>query len=631
MLGAILAIFSLNAGCNVGTGDSEYFGKVEPPEGQVLRYIAGAEPETLDPQMSAGQPEARIFMALYEGLVEYHPKTMQPIPAIAERWTVNSDASELVFHLRKNASFSNGDPVTAHDFVYTVRRGLTPKLASRTSFFAWEIKYAKAFNEGGAFVRDATTGEFLRAEESNQEPRQTEVLARETEFSKFINAPARLVVPVDEKAREKVLKANPKLQGLIEGKEFVPVKAEDVGIEAVDDYTLRITLAQSAPYFLGVLPHPFFRVIQQKAVEQYGAHWAKPGRLVASGAFRLVGHRPYNELVVERNPNYWDVDNVRLERIVFYPLEIQTTMLNLYKAGEVDAVFNHTVPAAWLTAGVRRMKDYMDAPENVNEYYIINTTKPPMTDARVRRAFALAIDRLGLAEFRVVAKPLAAFVPEGIYLNYPQPKIEMFNPARARQLLVEAGYGDASGNFDPQKFPVNQLEITYNTGESSQANAEFIQAQWKQNLGLTVQLRSVEWKTFSELRSKLEYKGFARQGWAGDYMDPNAFLSLFTSAGKENGTGWLDQKYVEMLARANREPDQAKRYIMLAEAESYMLEAQPVIPLYTPATSWMKKPYVKGLYPNPATLHAWKFVYIEHEAAKWDRAMPDMTNDLIGD
>ena len=110
-----------------GADRSEYFGKAEPPAGQELRYISGSEPESLDPQVSTGQPEARIYLALYEGLTEYHPVTGEAMPAIAERWEPNGDNSEFTFHLRHNARFSNGDPITAKDFVYTLRRGLRPR------------------------------------------------------------------------------------------------------------------------------------------------------------------------------------------------------------------------------------------------------------------------------------------------------------------------------------------------------------------------------------------------------------------------------------------------------------------------------------------------------------------------
>src|SRR5918997_384034 len=163
---AVLALAAVAAGCAAQAGKSEFFGKIEPPAGQTLRYISGSEPESLDPHRSSGQPETRIFMALYDGLVEYHPKTMQPIPAIAESWTLDEDATEIVFHLRRDAKFSNGEPITAHDFVYSLRRGLRPELAARSAYLAYEIKYAQGINEAGSFVRDPATGRFVTAAEA---------------------------------------------------------------------------------------------------------------------------------------------------------------------------------------------------------------------------------------------------------------------------------------------------------------------------------------------------------------------------------------------------------------------------------------------------------------------------------
>ena len=153
--------------------------------------------------------------------------------------------------------------------------------------------------------------------------------------------------------------------------------------------------------------------------------------------------------------------------------------------------------------------------------------------------------------------------------------------------------------------------------------AEWMQAQWKQNLGITVPLRNMEWKTFLDARAKLEYKGFSRGAWAADYMDPFTFLSIFYIAG-ESGTGWFDQKYVAMLDEANRTPDSKKRYELLAKAEAYMLEQQPVIPIATSSVNWVKKPYVKGMYPNPASLFPWKYVYIERDQSKWDYGTPNL-------
>jgi oligopeptide transport system substrate-binding protein len=146
-LTALAACVALAAGCTTRAETSEYFGKVVPPEGQHLRYISGPEPESLDPHMSTGQPEARLQIGLFDGVTEYHPETAQAIPALAERWEANADNSEFTFYLRE-AKWSNGDPITANDFVYSLRRGLSPELAARSAYLSYYIKGAQAYNEG---------------------------------------------------------------------------------------------------------------------------------------------------------------------------------------------------------------------------------------------------------------------------------------------------------------------------------------------------------------------------------------------------------------------------------------------------------------------------------------------------
>jgi oligopeptide transport system substrate-binding protein len=538
----LAAILPLAAGCTTTAEDSEYFGKTVPPQGQVLRYISGSEPESLDPHVSSGQPEARLYVGLYDGLTEYHPETAEAIPSLAERWEPNQDNSEFTFHLRE-ASWSDGDRITAHDFVYSLRRALDPALASRIAYLAYYVRGAQEYNEGKG-------------------------------------------------------------------------RAEDVGVDAIDDRTVRYRLTQSVPFFPGLVAHQLFRPVPRKAIEAFGPGWTQPAHIVTSGAFTLQTWRPYDRLIFVRNPRYWDAKNVRLERITIYPLEDSTTMMNLFKAGEVDALYNHVPPAAWIDR-LRLTKDHMDRPEAAIDYYQLNTTRPPMNDVRVRKALNMAIDKVGLAAYQRTIKPLTAFTPEGIFPGYPQPHGDPYDAARARSLLADAGYRDAAGNYDPRSFPISEVELTYNTTERNRQIAEFVQAQWKQNLGLTVPLKNMEWKTFLNHRAKLEYKGVARSGWVGDYMDPNTFLELFTTRTGDNGTGWYEQKYVDTLKAANRETDPAKRYAMMAQAEKMLLDAQPVIPLATSSTNWMKKVYVKGMYANPVTIHAWKYVYIEHDPAKW--------------
>ena len=562
---SLILIFAvLLAGC---AGDGRYFGHTEAPAENVLKYVSGSEPESLDPHIPTGQPEARVLMSIYDGLVEYHPKTMDPIPSLAESWEVSEDGTSYTFKLRQTGRFSNGDPITAHDFVYSMRRALSPELAAPNAYLAYYIKNAEEYNSGKA-------------------------------------------------------------------------KAEDVGVEALDDYTYRINLKQPAPFFIGLLCHQFFRVVHRGTVEKFGKEWTKPENIVTSGSFKVLERRPYDRLIVVKDPNFWDAQMVRLDRIEFYPLEEATTIMNLYKSGDVYAVYNHVPPASW-NAVVRRYKDeYLDFPELIVDFYTFNTTKAPMDDIRVRQAFALSVDRDAMAKFRKTTQPLIEFSPEGIFPRYEEARKKVytdelakrgssleewkkrrFDPEKARALLAEAGFpvekrGDS---YVCPTFPVEKVELLYNTAEANRAVAEFIQAQWKQNLGITVTLKNQEFKTFLATRKKLDYMGVARAGWIGDYVDPASFLKLFYTKNNDSSTGWHDPEFDRLLDEANRERDPQRRYEILARAELLMLLAQPVIPLQTASTNWIKKPFVKGLYPNPGTLHAWKFVYIERDESQWDR------------
>ncbi len=652
---AVLAIATLAFGavsCRALATNSEFYGNTTPPQRNILRYVSGDEPESLDPQGTTGQPEGRIFMALFEGLVEYHPKTMEPIPAIAERWHVNNDSSEFVFHLRKNARWSNGDPINANDFVYSLRRGLSPQVASRNANLAYYIMYAQAYNSGEVFVRDPQTKQFvlekdvadntaqgvtltpplsqkpLKPAEQEYQPTAAEPIADpNTPFHQFMHSPARLTLPGDEKKRNPLLASNAKLQAAVAGKEFVKVKGEDIGVEAVDDYTVRISLSQPAPFFDGLLANQFFRLVPRKAIEQYGEQWTDPAHIMTCGPFKLKSWKPYAEIVVERDPMYWDAAKVKLDEIYFYPMNDNPTTMNLYKVGEIDSALNHVVPTMWLDV-VRPKKDYMEGSEAAITYILINVTRPPMNDLRVRRAFNMAIDRNAWTTSRKVVKPLTAFTPEGIFKGYPQPQGDSFNPEKARQLLGEAGFPVIKrddGSFTCQKFPVDQVEYIYNTNSANKTMAEFMQAQWKQTLGITVPLRNMEFKTFLSARPKLEYKGFAVGIWGADYMDPFTFLNLFSTPTGDNGSGWWDKKYVDMLDEANHMLDKQKRYELLAKAEKYLLDAQPVIPIESLAVNFLKKPYVKGMYPNAGSMYPWKFVYIERDPAKWDYGTPSLT------
>lgn len=644
---AVAAAAIATAGCTA-SAKSEFYGQTEAPSDNVLRYITGSEPESLDPAIPTGQPEARLLMSIHDGLVEYDPRTMQSIPGIAESWEVGQANTEYVFKLRKNAVFSNGDPITAHDFVYTFSRALDPNLAAKNAYLAHYIKYAQEYNAKQSFVRDRN-GRFLLksdlapAAEANAVPATEAPPAAETEaqseFRKYIDGPTRLTVPSSAEGRAPLFEKDPKLKALAEGAEFIPIEPTDLGLEAVDDHTFRIKLKQPAPFLIGLLGHQFFRLVHRPSIEAHGKNWTKPANIVTSGPFRLKEHRPYDRIVVEKSPNYWDAEMVRLDGIEFYPLEEQTTMLNLYKTGRVDAIYNHTVPAAWVEMLRDYKHEYMNHPEVAIEYYTVNVTKPPMNDLKVRQAFALAVDRDAMAKFRKTTQPLVDFTPEGLFPEYEairakvydrelkkkgssleEWKARKFDAPQARKLLGEAGFPvtGEEGNWSCPSFPVDQVEILYNTSENNKSIAEFIQAQFKQNLGITLQLKNQEWKTFLNTRKNLEYNGLGRAGWIGDYMDPMSFLKLFYGKNNDSSTGWTNPKFDKLIDEANSLADPKARFEKMAEAEFFVMQDQPVLPWQTQKTNFLRKPYVKGLYPNPGTLHSWKFVYIEQDPAKWD-------------
>lgn len=645
---AVLAVSSFLISCTTNAG-SRYFGQTKPPAGNVLRYISGAEPETLDPQLPDGQPEARIHLALFDGLVEYGPKDQQPIPALAKSWEISPNIDEFLFHLRDNAKWSDGTPITARDFVYSFRRGLAPETISRTAGLAFFIKYSEEFKSGKVFVKKGDSYLLAKDAGGKADEMPSPQFGPETAFNKFIKSPARLTLDGDEKKRAKAIAADPKLAAAVEGAEFVQVTGEDIGVEAIDDYTLRINLRQGAPFFIGLLAHQFFRLVPQQAIEKHGKAWTKPQNIVTNGAFRLKEYRPYDAIILERDPNYWDAKNVHLDGIEFYPVEELSTIMNLYKSGSVDAVLNHTVPTSWIEE-IRQYKDeYMNLPENSTSYYAMNITKPPFTDVRVRKAFNVGLDHEALSNFRKITKPLYDISPSGIFPGYDKArgkvseelrtergvapevwaKADKFDAEQARKLLTDAGFPvqKDGGGYSCPNFPTDKISITYNTNENNRSIAEFIQSQWKQNLGITVPLKTMEFKAFLPYFKSLQYEGFAIFLWSGDYMDPYTFLGLQYGKDNEGGTGFYDEKYDKMLDEANAELDPDKRFEKLARAEAYLMQQLPMLPLTINATNWMKKPYIKGMYPNPGTLLPWKFVYIERDPARWDKDVENIMNE----
>lgn len=635
-----LIIVSMMAiGCASAGAEDNYFGKVAPPEGQVLRYITGAEPETIDPHTMTGQPESRIAAALFDGLVEYDDKGVNPIPSLAERWEPNENGTIWTFYLRTDARWTDGTPLNAHDIVYSWRRGASPELAAPYASFMYAIKNAQAYNEQSAFVRDAATGKYATESDLERVGKDGAIEFNGTTPWRFdgdnnsvavmpdhyeadagmlhnelASKTKYLFVPADEAIRTKLLAgdaakkkpAKPELARFIEGKEFIPVTKEYVGVKALDDYTFQVTLESPTAYFTKLILHQFFRPVPRQAIEKHGDKlWIKPGNIVSSGGFRMVSWNPYDKIIVERNPFHWDAANTILDRIVFPSVEEVTTAMNLYKAGEVDATQSNEVPVPWRNQLFKTKKDYVAGPALYVEFLAIKTTMPPFNDVRVRRALSLAIDRRVLAD-RAPGQ-LGAISMSPPMDGYDPPQGTDFKPDEARRLLAEAGFPDGKG------FP--EIEIVYNTNENNKALYEIVQAMFKRELGIKVELTNQEFRTYlvNTRASSLNYKGLSRHGWVADYADPNAFLELLLSNSENNHTGWKDLKYDAMLLAANSETDLPLRIQKLRQADAYAMAQQPMIPLTVKPLAFVRKPYVRGLNANVLDQHNWRRVSIDHD------------------
>lgn len=350
-------------------------GKVLPPAAQVFTFNNGAEPETIDPAIMTGSTEFNIAMQLFEGLVINHPETLEPIPAVAESWDISPDRKVYTFHLRKDALWSNGDPVTAEDFRYSWLRALDPKTASDYAYQLYYIKNGKAFNSGE--IKD-------------------------------------------------------------------PAK---VGIRVADDYTLEVTLENPTTFFLDLVAFHTLLPVNRKCVERHGDKWTRPENIVTNGAFRMVEWKPKDKIVLVKNEKYFGRDNVKLQKVVISAIEDNVTGMRMFEAGETD--WMRTVPAPQIDKWINRPETHI-TPFLTVYYYRFNVTKPPFDDKRVRMAFNLATDKEAIVKYILKAGqvPATHFVPPGIP-GYTSPKGRdwdaakkkyVFNPDKARELLVQAGY-----------------------------------------------------------------------------------------------------------------------------------------------------------------------------------------------
>ncbi len=519
----------------------------------VLHFGNGAEPQALDPHIVTGVPEHNIIQALFEGLVTKNPETLEIEPGVAESWDISEDGTRYTFHLREDARWSNGDPVTAEDFRWSWQRALTPELGNQYNYMYFAIENAEAF----------ATGEI-------------------EDFSQ-------------------------------------------VGVEVLDRRTLQVQLNEPTPYFLQILDHYSTFPVHRPTLEAAGSptdrltQWARVDSMVSNGPFELTAWQVNDRIRVEKRESYWDAEAVDLNAIVFYPISNQVTEERMFRDELLHVT--GTVPLDKISVYRQNEPELIEiSPYLGTYYYMINTRREPFDDARVRRALAMAVDRQLLTDtvMQGIVEPAYAITPPGT-LGYEPPRTFSHDPGRARELLAEAGYEDGEG------FPT--FEILYNTQDAHRRIAVAIQEMWREELGIDVELVNQEWQVYLENQQNMNYD-ISRRGWIGDYVDPNTFLDMFITGGGNNNTGFSDSRYDRIISElAPAAQQRERRYELFREAETILMEAMPIIPLYTYQSTHLKHPGVQGMPPNIQDYFNYKYVSLDPEATEEARQALDAIDE----
>ena len=503
---------------------------------QELYVGIGTEPAALDPHLTTGLTEFNVMIALLEGLTTLDPETLEIKPGVAKSWDVSSDGLVYTFYFDPDARWSNGDAVTANDFLFSFERILAPELGAPYAYMLYPMRGAEAFNKG--------------------------------ETSDF----------------------------------------STVGVYAPTASTLVIQLESPIPYFLSLLTHNTWWPVHPPTIMAHGtmtdriSKWTRPENYVGNGPFKLENWHLNHSIIVKKNPYYRNCDSVRLKRIHFLPINIDSEE-RAFRADQLH--MTSTVP-------IHRLDWYRTHhPENLRiynalgvYYYSLNTTRPPLDDSRIRRALAYSIDREALTKHVLKAgqQPAYHFTPPNTGGYTARARLP-YDPEKARKLLAEAGYPGGKG------FPA--FELLFNTSEAHHTLAVAIQQMWKKELGIDIRLHNQEWKVYLSTREAMEFDS-VRAVWFGDYNDAYTFLSLGESDNGNNHTGWEHPEYDTLLKQSTTTTDLEKRKELFQQAEEILIEEMPVIPIYFYVSSKLIDESVKGWHPNILGYQLYQDIYLDN-------------------
>lgn len=379
----------------------------------------------------------------------------------------------------------------------------------------------------------------------------------------------------------------------------------ELGVKAIDEKTLEITLHTACPYFEEIMAFPALMPIRSDIIEQYGDQWTfSPETYIGNGQYKMAewSHNEFIKLVPSET--YYDVDKLGPKVIKFALMDDTNAIYAAYRSGSLN--FIQEVPVdeipGLLSSGELKVHPYLGT-----YYCCFNTSKAPFDDVRVREAFSLVIDRNYIVEnvTKTGQKPATAFVPSGIsdapgakddfravggdYMDVSAEKYQE-NCERARQLLAEAGYPNGEG------FPI--VEYLYNTSDNHRLIGEALQNMWQTELGVTVNLVNQEWNTFLDTRKNGDYS-IARNGWIADYNDPMSFLDMWLTGGGNNDAQYSNPDYDALIMQAKSTSDLAERMSLMHQAEDILM-GQDVVhaAIYFYTDKYMAQG-IKGMYFTP--------------------------------
>ncbi|MBC3214923.1 ABC transporter substrate-binding protein [Serratia fonticola] len=366
---------------------------------------------------------------------------------------------------------------------------------------------------------------------------------------------------------------------------------ESLGVSAIDDKTLRVTLSEPVPYFVSMLSHTSMKPVKQSVVEKFGDKWTLPQNYVGNGAYRLSEWVVNEHIMLERSPSYWNNSKTVIEQATFLPLSSEVSDINRYRSGEID-ITNSAIPPNLYAKMKREIPEQLHVnPYLCTFYYEINNQRAPFTDERVRAAVKLTLDRDIIAN-KIMGQgqiPAYSFTPtftEGG--NFSQPEWAGWTQEKrneeAKKLLAQAGFTAEK----PLKFT-----LLYNTSDQNKQQAIAAASMWKKNLGAQVTLQNQEWKTSLQSRHEGQFD-VARATWCGDYNEPSAFLNMLLSNSSNNTFFYKSPAFDALMASTLQAPDAAARGAIYQQAETLLDKDSTLIPVYYRVSARLVKPTVGG-------------------------------------